>query len=172
MNAYLNGFVENPVYPRLSDSGYWVYYSGPPGAGNKMPIQHVSRIVSVAQKILVGDSQNQLPGGYRPVITPVPFTDGNYGLHASPLDMNFPEIGTGGQWHRGQSFVPNRKYGRHNDGANIVYVDGHVKWSPFKAELYWQNYPGANPCGGNGIYMTPEQATAWHPAYNGCTLSQ
>jgi prepilin-type N-terminal cleavage/methylation domain-containing protein/prepilin-type processing-associated H-X9-DG protein len=136
MNFLMDGWAYNKT-PNFSDVEtdqlYWYLYA----PNTMLPGQPLASIQNPSWKILAGDmSKEQGYGGTPGKMVPVPhdFFQCYYG-QSSPdtTDIWNPAI----QWGQNSlSSWPNYKMrGRHFGGANMLHVDGHVKW-------YGANTPG------------------------------
>ncbi|MEO6908835.1 MAG: DUF1559 domain-containing protein [Abditibacteriaceae bacterium] len=113
MNGYLDNYVSTWNGPRVGDcASQW--------SGGS---QGLANIVNPSGKILVGDIYKRSP--YAPPIFWPNLSTYSSPYYIWPLDMQFD---SNTAW--GASATTTWKYssGRHLGGANIAFVDGHVKW--------------------------------------------
>ncbi|NUQ01298.1 MAG: DUF1559 domain-containing protein [Armatimonadetes bacterium] len=61
-------------------------------------------------------------------------SEGNYWLDATWKANSYPAVATGGNNSRLQAMPT-----KHNDGVNLTFVDGHVKWSRLSA-VKWSQF--------------------------------
>jgi prepilin-type processing-associated H-X9-DG protein len=88
--------------------------------------QSLSAIVSPSHKVLIGDIYKGSTNYVGPVLNPV-LGNASNPYYVYPLDLAFDTSATGSVWGRGiPAGWPHS--GRHFGGANVAFVDGHVKW--------------------------------------------
>lgn len=165
MNALMNGFVEAGGYvgPRVSDYRNWATTSPFTQRG-----QAISGIVSPSQKVLVGDIFKG--SGYacavlQPYWGNLPGPDIYYRY---PLDMEFDNSTT---WGALATTAFKMGSGRHFGGANVAFVDGHVKFMQASTPGLMFADSGTCSAGTNGNYCkitygTDEFIAWWHPTAN------
>lgn len=134
MNFLLDGWAYNPSPKQadaITDYLYWYLYA----PNTMLPGQKLASIQNVAYKILAGDMEKF--GGYTGIsykMCPVPTgTPIVYYGQSEVCTQDMWDQST--QWGRDMTSFGDAKPtegGRHFGGANMVFVDGHVKWLPAK----------------------------------------
>ena len=112
MNGYMNGTETTSLGPRIGDQLTFTN------------TQHTANIIEPSHKFLLGDvyKRSQYTG---PLLKPGPGAYVN-SYYYWPLDMAFDDTTN---W--GNEIINTRKWksgGRHLSGANVAFVDGHVKF--------------------------------------------
>lgn len=115
MNNYLNGKVTVSNGPRITDN---YNYSGS---------QPLANIVSPSHKIMLGEVYK---GSNYPTPILVTFAGEEAQIYYKyPLDLEFDGSTAWGEKVMGTATFQTTGFkGRHFGGANIAFVDGHVKW--------------------------------------------
>jgi prepilin-type processing-associated H-X9-DG protein len=132
--------------------------------------QLIASIPNSSEKILLDDVMSSSNVGSM-VTIPHPSTDGGGWARAyfDPPDLDIS--GTGTNYANGviASYSANHTagYGGHFGGANIAFVDGHVKWVQYGAGLFYQNLGTATNCTANGA-LAAETIKYWIPNYATC----
>jgi prepilin-type processing-associated H-X9-DG protein len=154
MNSYLTGVSEHYLGPRIDDNTFLPYVGQP-----------LASVVSPEEKILLGDEYHSSPYS-GPILWPSISSTYAGSYYQYPLDeVCLPASAA----YCTSTALPGwLAHGRHFSGANIAFIDGHVKFvAPNTPGLM---FPDIGTCsvGGNGsgcptYYGTNQFIQYWNP---------
>lgn len=164
MNGFANGWIwYSQPYSNQHLNWCYVVGSGQPPYG--YPGLHTASIVSSTKKYLVGDASSSY---YHQTMIPMPEGDGGGWIYVygSIPAVAYPKEET--NWSNGvyTSYNPDgeSQRGRHLEGANMAFMDGHVKFIRKETGVMYMNRGTYRA----GCDLTDEMIERWTPQWDSC----